>query len=99
MNSGADTKVEKLRSWLKALNHDDCNLKVERCPQGTSGSGYGAVAGPCGVAKGSVVVRVPKKALMTEDVRIETKSSAPYKYTHLLRLIFDFKGVEIDISL
>lgn len=99
MKSGPDTKVEKLRSWLKALNHDDCNLKVERCPQGTSGSGYGAVAGPCGVAEGSVVVRVPKKALMTEDVRIKTKSSAPYKYTHSLRLIFDFNGVEIDISL
>ena len=99
MKSGPDTKVEKLRSWLKALNHDDCNLKVERCPQGTSGSGYGAVAGPGGVAKGSVVVRVPKKALMTEDVRIKTKSSAPYKYTHSLRLIFDFNGVEIDISL
>jgi len=60
--------VERLRKWLTTLNHDDCNLKVERCGQGSSGSGYGAFAGAGGVAKGSVVVKVPRKALMTEEV-------------------------------
>lgn len=63
----SNTKVERLRNWLKKLNHDDCNLKLERCPQGGSGSGYGAFAGPGGVGNGSTIVKVPRKALMTEE--------------------------------
>ena len=65
--SASDKKVERLKSWLKKLGHDDCNLKVERC---SHGAGYGAFAGPGGVAKGSVVVRVPKRAFMTREVSI-----------------------------
>lgn len=64
----SDKKVERLRKWLTDLNHDDCNLKLGRCAQGSSGSGYGAFAGAGGVAKGSVVVKVPRNALMTEEV-------------------------------
>ena len=66
--STSDTKVERLGKWLKALNHDDCSLKLERCAQGSPGSGYGAFAGPGGFAKGSVIVKVPREALMTEEV-------------------------------
>lgn len=65
--SASDAKVERLKSWLKKLGHDDCNLKVERC---SDGAGYGAFARPGGVAKGSVVVRVPQKAFMTGEVSI-----------------------------
>lgn len=66
--TSSDTKVERFRNWLITLNHDDCNLKVGRCAQGSAGSGYGAFAGAGGVAKGSVIVKVPRKALMTEEV-------------------------------
>lgn len=76
----SDQRLERLRKWLRTLNHDDCNLKLERCAQGSSGSGYGAFAGPGGVAKGSVIVKVPREALMTEEV-IEL---ATYLLTQLL---------------
>ncbi|KAG0622727.1 hypothetical protein M758_3G118800 [Ceratodon purpureus] len=75
--STSDIKVERLRKWLKSLNHDDCNLKLKRCAQESSGSGYGAFAGPGGVAKGSVIVKVPRKALMTDETARQCQDIGP----------------------
>jgi hypothetical protein len=73
------------------LGHDDCNLQLKRIsPNGSNAvdaaaavysSTYGIVAGPKGVKKGSVIVRVPKKAFMTGEVRNPLAAACP---SHLL---------------
>ncbi|KAG6541758.1 hypothetical protein Mapa_016770 [Marchantia paleacea] len=62
-----DRKVERLGNWLKRHGHHDCNLRLERWPRGSDAPGYGMVAGPGGINKHDVIVRVPKEALMTEQ--------------------------------
>ncbi|PTQ28888.1 hypothetical protein MARPO_0152s0006 [Marchantia polymorpha] len=62
-----DRKVERLGNWLRRHGHHDCNLRLERWPRGSDAPGYGMVAGPGGINKHDVIVRVPKEALMTEQ--------------------------------
>jgi hypothetical protein len=90
--------VERLRQWLKALNHDDCNLRVDRCGQGSSGSGYGAFAGAGGVAKGSVILKVPREALMTEEVLQLITYLLTQLLLNLSSLRFLFFGLQLCIA-
>jgi hypothetical protein len=65
-----DRKVERLRRWLHSLGHDDCNLRLEKWIRNSDAAGYGMVAGPGGINRSDVIVRVPKEALMTEEVAL-----------------------------
>lgn len=73
-------ETERLSRWLQGLQYDDCNLCLEKWPRNSSAPGYGMVAGSGGVKKGDVIVRVPEKAFMTEQVlcRRQVKPLRPY---------------------
>ena len=58
--------VEKRRlfgEWLSTLGNESCNLVLRK-----TSHGFGTVAGPGGVEKGAIVVRVPQKAFMSAEV-------------------------------
>ncbi|KAJ7552070.1 hypothetical protein O6H91_06G040400 [Diphasiastrum complanatum] len=65
--SEIDKKVERFRGWLRSMGHEECNLKLQKCPGNDPAQGYGMVAGPGGIHKGRVVVKVPRRAFLSEE--------------------------------
>ncbi len=103
-NPTTDNEITRLTHWLHKLGHDDCNLQLKRfSPNGSNAvdaaaavySGrYGIVAGPKGVKKGSVIVRVPKKAFMTGEVRNPLAAACP---SHLLLKISPLNELKLRV--
>jgi hypothetical protein len=103
-NPTTDNEITRLTHWLHKLGHDDCNLQLKIfSPNGSNAvdaaaavySGmYGIVAGPKGVKKGSVIVRVPKKAFMTGEVRNPLAAACP---SHLLLKISPFNKLKLRV--